>query len=97
METVRISALSNRVPSAVLLITIVGSAIGLGLLAMYLAILSRGVVTVVLAAAFVSVLLLITFDLDRPVRGLVQVPDTPLVNLRGSMELAPAAQGPSGR
>ena len=97
MQTVRISALSNRVPSAVLLITIVGSAVGLGLLAFYLAILSRGVLPVVLAAAFVSVLLLITFDLDRPVRGLVRVPDTPLVNLRGSMELPPAAEGPSGR
>ncbi len=56
-ETVRISALNNRVPSAVLWIEIVGAAVGLGLLALYLAILSRGVVTVVLAAAFVSVLL----------------------------------------
>ena len=55
---------------------------------MYLAILSRGVVTVVLAAAFVSVLLLITFDLDRPTRGLVTVPDTPLVSLRASMAMA---------
>jgi hypothetical protein len=41
------------------------------------------VITVVLAATFLSVLLLVTFDLDRPVRGLVRVPDTPLVNLRG--------------
>ena len=56
MQTVRVSALNNRVPSAV----------GLGLLALYLAILSRGVVTVIIAAAFVSMLLLVTFDLDRP-------------------------------
>ena len=76
MQTVRVSALNNRVPSEVLLIEIVGAAIGLGLLALYLAILSRGVVMVVLAAAFVSVLLLITFDLDRPTRGLVTVPDS---------------------
>jgi len=55
------------------------------------------VLSVVLAAAFVSVLLLITFDLDRPVRGFVRVPDTPLVALRASMELPPAARGPSGR
>ena len=95
MQTVRVSALANRVPTAVLVIEIVGAAIGLGLLAMYLAILSRGVVTVVLAAAFVSVLLLITFDLDRPTRGLVTVPDTPLVSLRASMARPPAAQGPS--
>lgn len=94
LQTVRVAALNNRVPTAVLVIEIVGAAIGLGLLALYLAILSRGVITVVLAAAFVSVLLLITFDLDRPTRGLVTVPDTPLVALRASMELPPAARAP---
>jgi hypothetical protein len=94
MQTVRVSALENRVPTAVLTIEIVGAAVALGLLALYLAILARGVISVVLAAAFVSVLLLITFDLDRPVRGLVQVPDTPLTSLRASMELPPAALGP---
>ncbi len=96
MQTVRVSALANRVPFAVLFISLVGAAVGLGLLALYLAILGRGVLTVVLAAAFVSVLLLITFDLDRPTRGLVTVPDTPLVSLRASMALPPAATGPSG-
>ena len=96
MQTVRVSALNNRVPSAVLTIELVGAAVGLGLLALYLALVSRGVVTVVLAAAFVSVLLLITFDLDRPVRGFVRVPDTPLVAVRASMELPPAARAPQG-
>jgi len=96
MQTVHVSALDNRVPFAVLAIEIIGAAVGLGLLALYLAMLSRGVITVVLAAAFVSVLLLITFDLDRPVRGLVRVPDTPLVSLRASMELPPAARAPRG-
>jgi hypothetical protein len=95
MQTVRVSGLNNRVPSAVLSIEIIGAAVALGLLALYLAILSRGVITVVLAAAFVSVLLLITFDLDRPTRGVVTVPDTPLVALRASMELPPAAQAAS--
>jgi hypothetical protein len=94
-ETARIATLHNRVPPAVLLIEIVGAALGLGLLALYLAIVSRGVVTVVLAASFVSVLLLITFDLDRPTRGFVTVPDTPLVKLRAAMELPPAAQAPN--
>jgi hypothetical protein len=69
MQTVRVSALANRVPQAVLVIEIVGAAVALGLLAMYLAILERGVFTVFLAAAMVSLLLLITFDLDRPTRG----------------------------
>jgi hypothetical protein len=94
LQTVRVSALNNRVPPAVLMIEIVGAAIGLGLLALYLAILSRGVVTVVLAAAFVSVLLLITFDLDRPVRGVVRVPDAPLVDVRASMDRPLAARAP---
>ncbi len=94
MQTVRVAGLNNRVPSAVLVIEVFGAAIGLGLLAMYLAILSRGVAAVVLAAVFVSVLLLITFDLDRPTRGVVTVPDAPLVALRASMELPPAADGP---
>jgi hypothetical protein len=94
MQTVHVSALNNRVPTAVLVIEIVGAAVALGLLALYLAIIARGVLSVVLAAAFVSVLLLITFDLDRPVRGLVRVPDTPLVDLRASMELPPAARAP---
>lgn len=96
MQTVRVSALANRVPFAVLFFEIVGAAVGLGLLALYLAILGRGVISVVLAAAFVSVLLLITFDLDRPTRGLVTVPDTPLVSLRASMILPPAAEAPPG-
>lgn len=96
METARVSALDNRVPSAVLAIEIIGASVALGLLALYLAILSRGVVSVILAAAFVSVLLLITFDLDRPVRGLVRVPDRPLVELRASMALPPAADAPGG-
>lgn len=95
MQTVRVSALGNRVPPAVLMIEIVGAAVGLGLLALYLAILSRGVVTVVLAASLVSVLLLITFDLDRPTRGLVTVPNAPLVSLRASMALPPAAAAPN--
>jgi hypothetical protein len=80
----------------VLFIELVGAAVGLGLLALSLAILGRGVITVVLAAALVSVLLLITFDLDRPTRGLVTVPDTPLVSLRASMERPPAASDLAG-
>jgi hypothetical protein len=95
MQTVQVSALNNRVPGAVLVIEVAGAAVALGLLALYLTILARGVISVVSAAAFVSILLLITFDLDRPVRGLVRVPDTPLVNLRASMELPPAASAPT--
>ena len=97
MQTVRVAGLGNRVPGAVLALEVVGAAIALGLLAFYLALVGRGVLTVVLAAALVTLLLLVTFDLDRPTRGLIRVPDTPLVNLRASMELPPAAEGPSER
>ena len=53
-----------------------------------------GATTVILAGSLVTVLLLVLFDLDRPTRGLIRVPDGPLVALRASMALPPAAQGP---
>jgi hypothetical protein len=90
-QTVRVAALNNRIPGAVLVIEVGGAAVALGLLAFYLSILSRGVVTVLLAAVFVTLLLLVTFDLDRPTRGLITVPDTALTSLRASMLLPPAA------
>jgi hypothetical protein len=46
------------------------------------------------AAALVTLLLLVTFDLDRPTRGVIKVPATPLVSVRASMALPPAAGGP---
>jgi hypothetical protein len=94
-QTVRVAALNNRVPGAVLALEVIGAAVALGLLAFYLALVGQGVVTVVLAAALVSGLLLVTFDLDRPTRGVIKVPDTPLTDLRASMVLPPAARGPT--
>jgi hypothetical protein len=94
MSTVRVAALNNRVPAAVLVLEIVGSVVALGLLAMYMAIVGKGVATVVFAAALVTLVLLVTFDLDRPTRGLIQVPATPLTALRADMALPPAADGP---
>ena len=90
MQTTRVAALGNRVPGAVLALEVVGAAVALGLLALYLSLLGRGVTPVLLAAGLVTLLLLVTFDLDRPTRGLIKVPDTPLVSLRASMELPPA-------
>jgi hypothetical protein len=94
MQTVRVAGLNNRVPGAVLAVEVIGAAVALGLLAFYLSLLGRGVITVLLAASFVTLLLLVTFDLDRPTRGLIRVPDTPLTSLRASMALPPAATGP---
>jgi hypothetical protein len=44
-----------------------------------------------IATLLVTMLLLVTFDLDRPTRGLITVPDTPYASLRASMTLPPAA------
>lgn len=93
-QTVRIAALTNRVPAAVLAIEVLGAVTALGLLAVHISILGRGLVALLAAAALVTLLLLVTFDLDRPTRGLITVPDTPLAQLRASMTLPPAAKGP---
>ena len=94
-QTVRVAALNNRVPGPVLAVEVIFAAAALGLLAFYLAILGRGVLPVLLAAGLVCLLLFVTFDLDRPTRGLIKVPATPLTSLRASMELPPAASAPS--
>jgi hypothetical protein len=93
-QTVRVAALNNRIPNAVLALEVLGTAIAFGLLALYTALHGRGATTVFLAGALVTVLLLVIFDLDRPTRGLIRVPDAPLVALRASMALPPAAHGP---
>ena len=90
-ETVRVSALNNRVPGAVLGLEVIGAAVVVGLLALYLAVLGRGLLAAIVAAGLVTLLLLVTFDLDRPTRGLIKVPATPLESLRASMLLPPAA------
>jgi hypothetical protein len=94
-QSVRIAALNNRVPNAVLTLEVAGAAIALVLLAFYLAILNRSAAPVLLAAGLVTLLLMVTFDLDRPTRGFITVPDTPLTNLLASMALPPAAPAPS--
>jgi hypothetical protein len=93
-ENVRVASLSNRVPTAVLVLEILGSALALGLLAAYLAIVGRGVLAVSLASALVAFLLLVTADLDRPTRGMIRVPDTALTNQLASMSEPPAATAP---
>lgn len=93
-ETVRVAALSNRVPTAVLVLEVLGAAFALGLLGAYLAIVGRGVLAVLLASALVAFLLLVTADLDRPTRGMIRIPDTALTNQLASMTEPPAATAP---
>jgi hypothetical protein len=94
LQSARLSALNNRVPGAVLGLEVIGAAVALGLLALHISLLGRGLVPMLAAAALVTMLLLVTFDLDRPTRGLIKVPATPLLSLRASMALPPAANGP---
>ncbi len=90
----RVASLRNRVPSTVLVLLVFGSAVALGALSLYLALLGRGLLTALVATVVVLLILFISFDLDRPDRGLITVPDRPLVDVRASMDPPPAATGP---
>ena len=95
-QTSRIYGLGNRIPTPVLVLEVAGAAIALATLALHLGALGgRGVFTVMIAAALVVVILLVTFDLDRPTRGLIRVPVGPLINVRAGMVPPPAAPAPS--
>ena len=93
-QSTRLSSLNNRVPGAVLGVEVLGAAVALGLLALHISLLGRGIVAMLAAAAMVTLLLLVTFDLDRPTRGLIKIPATPLVDVRASMVPPPAAAPP---
>jgi hypothetical protein len=93
-QTVRLSGLNNRVPNAVLWLELIGAAVALALLALYVSLLGRGLIPIVAAASLVSLLVLVTFDLDRPTRGLITVPATPLIAEKATMSLPPAAPAP---
>ena len=93
-QGVRLAGLNNHPPTAVLLLELLGAALGLGLLALYVSVLGRGLLPVVLAVVVVSFLVLVTFDLDRPTRGLITIPSTPLVAEQATMRLPPAAPAP---
>jgi hypothetical protein len=93
-HTERVSSVRNRVPGTVVLLQVFGSTIAIGALALYLALLGRGLVTSLVAASVVILILFISLDLDRPHRGLITVPDAPLVSARASMAEPPAADGP---
>ena len=90
----RLAALTNRVPIAVLALEVFGAAAAIGLLAVHISLLGRGLLAVIGAACLITLLLLVTFDLDRPTRGVITVPSTSLVSLRASMALPPAAAAP---
>ncbi len=89
----RLASLRNRVPPTVLALQLFGSAIALGALSLYLALLGRGLLTSLVATIVVLLILFISFDLDRPNRGLITVSGRPLVEARAAMDQTPAAPG----
>ena len=93
-HTDRVTSLRNRVPGTVLILQVAGSAIAIGVLSLYLALLGRGLITSLVAITVVILILFISFDLDRPHRGLITVPDGALVAAREAMSQPPAATGP---
>lgn len=93
-QTSRVAGLDNRVPTTVLELELVGAAVALGMLALHLALLGRGVFTSIAAAVLVSLMLLVAFDLDRPTRGFIRIPSAPLDQVRASMKAGPAAGAP---
>jgi hypothetical protein len=78
----------------VLVLEVFGAAVAVGLLALHISVLGRGLLPMLATGALVTLLLLVTFDLDRPTRGLIRVPSTPLTAVRASMALPPAAAAP---
>jgi hypothetical protein len=93
-QGVRLAGLNNHPPNAVLLLELLGAALALGMLALYVSVLGRGLVPVVLAAVVVTFLVLVTFDLDRPTRGFITIPTSPLLAEKATMSLPPAAPPP---
>ena len=93
-QTVRVAGLNNRVPTEVLLLEVIGSAGAMFLVGLHVGLLGRSLTPLLLAAGLVTFLLFVTFDLDRPTRGFIEVPNAPLAALRASMDEPPAVGPP---
>jgi hypothetical protein len=91
-HTDRVTSVRNRVPSTVVVLQVLGGAIAIGVLSLYLALLGRGLATSLVAAGVVILILFISLELDRPHRGVITVPDQPLVTTRAAMDEPPAAE-----
>lgn len=81
----RTAGLNNRVPDEVALLILFASCAALMALGIHLAVVGRGLISSVAAALVVVGVLFVSYDLDRPTRGLITVPDAPLVALRDQL------------
>jgi len=89
-HTERVASLGNRVPTTVIVLQVGGSAISVLVLALYLAALGRGATTSLITAVVVTLILLVSIDLDRPQRGFITVSYAALEDARAVMDLPPA-------
>ena len=80
-------------PPPVMWLELMCSAVALLTIGLYLTVLGRKLAPSLLTAAVLGIILLMSFDLDRPSRGVITVPGAPLVNVRASMDEPPAASG----
>lgn len=85
----RTAGLNNRVPDEVAALILFASCAALMALGLHLALVGRGLISSVTAAAVVVGVLFVSYDLDRPTRGLITVPDAPLVALRDELASPP--------
>ena len=87
---VRVASLGNRVPDPVTALQVIGSAFALAVLALYLSMMGRGALTSLVAATVVILMVFVSFDLDRPQRGLITIPSNALKAARAQMDGPPA-------
>lgn len=86
VHTERVASVNNRVPPSVMWLLVLGSALSVGFLAYYVALLGSRFGGSVVAMMAVVLILFVSFDLDRPQRGFIKVPSTALHDLRDSMD-----------
>lgn len=68
------------------LLILFASCAALMALGIHLAVVGRGLISSVAAALVVVGVLFVSYDLDRPTRGLITVPDAPRVALRDQLQ-----------
>ena len=93
-QTVRLSGLNNRVPGAVLSLELFGGALALGLLALYLSVLGRGLVPVFAAASWSASSSSSPSTSTGPARASSRSQRRPSLAERATMSLPPAAPAP---
>ena len=76
-----------------MVLEVVAAAVAAGVLALYLTVIGRSIGSALLVTGILILILFISFDLDRPRRGFINVPTTALVLERASMDGPPAATG----